>query len=433
MPNPLAVFIHTLSDRWRFLIGNPSDFTLEARVFHSISLGIVVLVTAYIPYDLFAGLYVAAPSCLVFAGIFGYEYYRSRFRGLPHRSLLFGLSGLVLLSVNYFANSGIEGSTDLIWPVYLLLLLTICPYRYHVTWVLIYLVVFGLVHVAEYLYPGLVQYPFRPGQGQFTDRITAFPIPVIGMTIVISLFKRNYDKERATVAQRDAEKARLLSILSHDLRAPFIQVGQYLELLEDASLSVDQRARMEHTLHQANDQALTLVTNLLYWSRSQLNGVTVNLAQLKLADTLENTLRIAQAQAMQKNIMLTQRIDPAISVIADVDMLQLVVRNLLQNAIKFTLVGGTISVDTDIVQGRCRLSVSDTGVGITDVQLKTLFSGAASPAYGTANEKGVGLGLQLCREFVEHQHGHISVESKPGEGSRFIIELPLVNNRVTHN
>lgn len=428
MTNPFITISRAVSLRWRMLIGNPSEFVLEARVFHSISLGIAILTTCYIPYDAFAGMYIASISSAVVAAFFGYEYYLSRFMGRPHRSFVFGLFGLVMLSINYFANSGIQGSTDLIWPVYLLMLLTICPLGKQLPWVAAYLIIFGLVHVAEYQHPEWVRYPFRPGRGQFTDRITAFPIPVLSMAIIIGLFRRNYERERAAVARRDAEKGRLLSILSHDLRAPFVQVGQYLELLGQNGLTPKERITMEQSLRKSNNQTLDLVTNLLYWSRSQLDGSTVHLTALPLADTLDSTLAIAGVLAWQKGITLKTDINPAIRLHADADMLQLVVRNLLQNAMKFTSSGGFISVAAIQIENRCRLTVSDTGSGIEPRQLATLFTGAATPTYGTANEKGVGLGLQLCHEFMERQGGSISVESEVGKGSKFSIELPVVTD-----
>lgn len=425
MSNTPYSFTRIVSQRWRVLVGNPSDFTLEARIFHSISLGLVLVAAIYIPYNLFAGLYIASLSCAILGGAFALEYYRSRFRLLPYRSFLFGLMGLVILSVNYFTNSGLQGSTDLVWPTYLMLLLTICPLSRQLAWVVTYLVAFGLVHVAAYKYPGLVRYPFHPGKGQFIDRITAFPIPVLGLAIMIGFFRRNYDKERATVAQRDIEKTRLLSILSHDLRAPFIQVMQYVELLSEESLSAEERTMMEQSLKKANNQTLSLITNLLYWSRSQLEGATVHITRLSLLAVLDDTLELATALATEKNIRMEQHIDSSIQVMGDADMLQLVVRNLLQNAIKFTRSGGVIRIESTIDHNNCRLTVSDTGTGIDPQQLKTLFFSSTKPTYGTANEKGVGLGLHLCREFIERQGGSISVESKVGEGSVFSIRLPL--------
>ncbi|MBL4676015.1 MAG: HAMP domain-containing histidine kinase [Mucilaginibacter sp.] len=321
--------IGQISSNWRTLIGQNTDFSLESRVFHSISLGMIMLTAVYVPYNLYAGLNIAALSCIIIGGFFFYQYYFSRFKSVPYRSFLFGLLGLIILPINYFINAGISGSTDLIWPAFLLLLLTICPKRYHITWVVTYLTVFVIVHLIEYQYPQLVQYPFHYGKGQFIDRITAFPMPVVGMAIVVGLFRRSYDHEKAKVEQRDAEKSRLLSILAHDFRAPLIQISHYLELLNEPSLLPADRSSMEQKLREANDQTLHLVTNLLHWSRSQLEGTSVNLVKLPLSDTLKNPMAITAVLAAHKNIGFTQNIDPNTNVSGDADMLQLVVRNVL--------------------------------------------------------------------------------------------------------
>ncbi|MBB6273822.1 hypothetical protein HDF26_004295 [Pedobacter cryoconitis] len=124
---------------WVELIGSPSMFSLESRIFHSICIGMIVLASLYVPYDISAGLYIAAISTFLIGLFFLHQYYYSRFRGKTHSCTLFGLIGLLLLSVNYFANSGIVGSTDLIWPAYLLLIFTISPYQQHLKWLVIYL------------------------------------------------------------------------------------------------------------------------------------------------------------------------------------------------------------------------------------------------------------------------------------------------------
>jgi len=429
MASSLFAFAQVTSQRvkvrWQLLRGNPSEFSLQARFFHSTSLCIILLAACYVPYDLFAGLFVAAISTFLRGSFFFYEFFRSRFLHRPYRSILFGLIGLLVFSINFFSNAGIEGSTDLIWPVYLLLLLTICPYRQYLAWVVVYLAVFAFIHLLAYFYPSLVSYPFRSGKNQLIDRITAFPIPVIATSIVIGLFRKSYDRERDMVKQRDEEKSRLLSILSHDLRAPFIQIQQYLEIIGDAELPATDRLEMEKILSRTNDQTLEMLTGLLYWSRSQLEGGTVHLAQLALSDTLANTMAIAGSLAAQKGIELQNHIDPSTRVTGDADMLQLVIRNLLQNAVKFTATGGSICVEAVPDGNILRLSVSDSGIGITPEKLATLFSGNTTSSHGTAGEKGVGLGLSLCREFVALQNGQITVESTPGKGSKFTIELPL--------
>lgn len=118
---PKSEFLKRVGSTWHWLIGNQAVFSLEARIYHSISVGLTLLIIIYAPYNLFAGLYVAAVSAVAIAGFFYYQYYNSRFRGREHSNAIFALAGLVLFSINYFSNSGINGSTDLIWPSYLLL------------------------------------------------------------------------------------------------------------------------------------------------------------------------------------------------------------------------------------------------------------------------------------------------------------------------
>ena len=146
-------FVDKINSSWYKLIGSSAAFSLEARIFHSISIGLVLLTTVYAPYNLFQGLYVASVSSIAIAIVFFLQYYNSRFRGKAYSTTLFALCGLVLFSVNYFSNAGIDGSTDLIWPSYLLLVLAIAPYRQHLVWVGVYITAFLILHIIEYNYP----------------------------------------------------------------------------------------------------------------------------------------------------------------------------------------------------------------------------------------------------------------------------------------
>jgi large-conductance mechanosensitive channel len=222
---------------WSELIGSPELFSLESRIFHSITLGLILLVSFYVPYNLYAKLYVGSLSALVFGLFFCYQYYYSRFKGKPHNSTLFGIVGILIFSINYFTNSGINGSTDLIWPIHLLLIFAISPYRHHAKWLIAYLVIFSVLHLFEYYYPHWVQHPFSVGKGQFIDRVTAFPIPVIVIYLIINFIRRSHDKEQKARAeetkavelskaqillqkdqleQSNIEKNKLMSIISHD-------------------------------------------------------------------------------------------------------------------------------------------------------------------------------------------------------------------------
>ena len=354
--------------------------------------------------------------------------------------------GIVIFGVNYFTNSGIDGSTDLIWPVHLLLVLAISPYHQHLRWVIIYLVSFLILHAVEYYYPYLVQHPFTAGKGQFIDRVTAFPLPVIAIYIVIKFIRRSYDAEkRATeekaiaieaskvqlLAQKDQleqsniEKNKLMSIISHDLRTPLMNVQNYLELLNEGEVDSDERPMLEMSLLKSTNSAMEMLSNLLNWSKSQMEGVKVNLMNVHLLEALISTLDMQKIQALTKDIILTFHIPPKLMVVADIDMLQLVLRNLISNAIKFTPPGGEIKVTATIVSQECKITVTDNGSGIPEAKQHKIFTIKSEATYGTNNEKGVGLGLVLCKEFIERQGGRIAFESREGQGSSFMIFIPL--------
>jgi len=451
----MSEFVKKMSDAWARVIGSSTIFSLEARIFHSISIGLVFLAAVYVPYNLFAGLYIAAISAVVLATLFYLQYYNSRFRGKAHSNTIFALTGIAIFSINYFSNSGINGSTDLIWPAYLLLVLAISPYRQHLLWVAAYITAFLIVHLIEYKFPGLVKHPFDLGKGEFIDRVTAFPMPVIATAIIIIFIRKSYDKERATteektatielrnkliVQQKDqleqsnAEKNKLLSIISHDMRAPFTHIQGYLHLLNQVEINSEERLILEKELLNATDQTIEMLSNLLYWSRSQMEGAAVDLMETDLLTILSKTIEIEKTLASKKHIDLSCQINAGTIVFADANMLQLVIRNIINNAIKFTPQGGLINIYTQVLTNECKIIVTDNGTGIDQDKKNTLFLMTSGSTFGTNNEKGVGLGLPLCKEFMERQGGHIEFESTLGKGSSFYISIPLASKAVVkHN
>lgn len=447
--SPIAVGLKSIKNKtlWADLIGSPILFSLESRIFHSICVALVMLDAFYIPYNLYAGLYVGSFSAFVFGVLFVYQYYLSRFKAKTHDTTIFALAGLIIFGINYFTNSGIDGSTDLIWPAYLLLVLAISPYKQHLRWLLVYLVSFIIIHFIEFRYPELVQHPFVPGKGQFIDRVTAFPIPVFVVYIIIRFIRRSYDIERQVAIEKtlavetskeqilaqneqleksNSEKNKLMSIISHDLRSPLINIQNYLRLLNESQVDDANRPMLEKALMQSTNGAVQMLSNFLQWSKSQMDGVSANLAALNLASVLQSTLEMETVNANKKSIALNSNIPPALMVFADADMLQLVVRNLISNAIKFTPIGGQINISAEQLANECQITISDNGNGIPLDKQEKIFSIKAESTYGTNNEKGIGLGLMLCKEFIEHQGGRIEFKSETGQGSSFFVFVQLV-------
>lgn len=430
---------------WSRLIGSPSIFRIESRIFHSISIGMILIAAIYVPYNFYAGLYIGSLSALILGLFFSYQYYYSRFHGKEHNSTLFGLAGILIFGVNYFSNSGIQGSTDLIWPAYLLLVFAISPYKQHIKWLIVYLLCFLILHTIEYYNPFLVKYPFDAGKGQFIDRVTAFPIPVLAIYVIINFMRRSHDKERQAAEEKtiaveiskaqillqkdqleesNIEKSKLMSIISHDLRAPLMNIQSYLTLLSENEVDSEMRPVLEKALLKSTNNAMDMFSNLLHWSKSQMEGSRVNLIEVNLLAMLSDTLEMEKMHALKKNISLDYNIPPQLIVIADVDMLQLVVRNLISNAVKFTPKGGNINIDAQLILGECRVTVRDNGNGISLDKQERIFSIKSDPEYGTDNERGVGLGLVLCKEYIERQGGRIGFESNLGLGSSFFVFIP---------
>ncbi|MEE1944871.1 ATP-binding protein [Pedobacter sp. KR3-3] len=452
--SPIAIGLRSIRNKtlWADLIGSPRMFSLESRIFHSICAALVLLDLFYIPYNLYAGLYVGSLSALIFGVLFIYQYYLSRFKAKTHNTSIFGLAGLIIFSINYFTNSGIDGSTDLIWPAYLLLALAISPYKQHLQWLITYVISFLIIHFIEFRYPNLVQHPFIAGQGQFIDRVTAFPIPVFVVYIIIRFIRRSYDAERQVAVEKtlaveiskeqilaqneqleksNSEKNKLMSIISHDLRSPLINIQNYLELLNESQVDDVNRPLLERALIQSTNGAVQMLSNFLHWSKSQMDGMNANLAAMNLGETLQGTIEMESVNAAKKNIALQVNIPASLLVFADADMLQLVVRNLISNAIKFTPTGGKINISTQQLANECQITISDNGKGIPEEKQQKIFSIKAQSTYGTNNEKGIGLGLMLCKEFIEHQGGRIAFKSTFGQGSSFFVFVQLVPQAET--
>jgi two-component system sensor histidine kinase/response regulator len=218
--------------------------------------------------------------------------------------------------------------------------------------------------------------------------------------------------------------------VAHDLRSPLASIQSYLELLTAYPLKEEEKKEIELKLLSLTKNTSNMMANLLSWSKSQLEGVRVNIQPLDLLKTLRDMLKVETSIAHEKNISLTYHIGENIYVEGDANMLLLVVRNLISNAIKFTPSGGNIQVMA-AVENDCKISIVDSGTGINESDQKYVFSLKAKSTFGTNNEKGVGLGLILCKEFTELQNGSVSFVSTPGKGTSFIVSIPLFNKHIT--
>jgi PAS domain S-box-containing protein len=222
-------------------------------------------------------------------------------------------------------------------------------------------------------------------------------------------------------------KDKFFSIISHDLRSPF---NSLLGLTEYISHSYDEMTPLEiknsiSNVYNSSKQVYNLILNLLEWSMIQSGRLTVNKSVINLSELGNEIINLYEEGANYKQLKLVNNMDQEILVYADKYMIDTIVRNFVSNSIKFTRPGGQITIKGIINGNNAEVSVTDTGIGINPEDQKNLFRiDEQTRRDGTANEKGTGLGLILCKEFIEKNNGVLWVESEEGKGSRFSFTVP---------
>lgn len=226
----------------------------------------------------------------------------------------------------------------------------------------------------------------------------------------------------------NATKDKLFSIIAHDLRSPFNNIIGCSELLIE-KVNDDTFTESEKYLNIINSSAnntLVLLDNLLNWAKSQIGKISFNPVKLIFSNIIMEVLKIEKPIAKAKNISLNYFTADEIEVYADENMLKIILGNLISNAIKFTKHGGEIRVFAILIKDWVEITISDNGIGMNEEKLQKLFNiSSNSSTIGTANEQGSGLGLLLCKEFIEKLQGEISIKSIEGKGSEFKFTVPL--------
>jgi two-component system sensor histidine kinase/response regulator len=416
-----------------YLIGKKTSFTLEGRIFHSVCLVALMGLAFCIPFNASLQLFrLVLFMTGIFLAIF-IIYCFSRFRNKTSAgiSILLLINNLMLI-INYYYNSGINGPSTIVFALSFLITVSIAPKKYFWLWLPLNMVIVLCLLFFEFKNPGMVKNTYPNVAAKFTDIGFTYVLCVAVILLITSFIRNSYYNEREITVQKtlaleasNDTKNKLLSILAHDLKEPLASIQGFLELLTEYKLEDSERLNMEKQLLSRTKDTAYILANVLSWTKGQMEAVQINLKPLPLKQTLYSTLHVMGGIAKEKGIELRHLINEEICVLGDRDMLQLVVRNLIMNAIKFTFAGGDIVVWARVQQNECIISVKDNGAGIPLEQQHAIFSPALKPTFGTGNERGVGLGLMLCKEFTELQGGQLSFKSEPGAGSTFTINLPM--------
>lgn len=250
-----------------------------------------------------------------------------------------------------------------------------------------------------------------------------------GFSWILYRNRQHLAQQKTELSLLNSTKDKLFAVLSHDLRSPVASLKNYLMLQDWGALSQAEFRDSTQQLGLQLNGVQSMLENVLDWSVSQMQGTSVRPESVRLHEAIERQIAGLRIVSDTKGLVVSNEVEAQAVVWADANHVSVIVRNLLQNAIKFTERGGKISLASRVMGREVELTVQDTGVGMSEASVQGLFSGSKTPSkLGTAMEQGTGLGLQLVKEMVEANGGTFGIESKLGVGTSFQIVLPQAHS-----
>ncbi len=428
-----------LLKRWiQFITGEFSEFSMENRAFNLVSGLVTLLLSFIIIANLILGYIDIALWITLMVVINSYLYFIARFRqNFKVASLTFAMLSYFMLGGAYFLNSGISGPIIYGFFMTLILNIVVTPRRFQPLWISLHIFIVPALFLMELYFPSGVQFQYLERGDQFIDHTITFVPCIIFMGILGIFLTSSYkfeqkaaemgrlqlQKKNEELEFSNKEKDRLFSIIGHDLNGPLNSIRAYLEMLDMDQLDPEDQAFLNNQLKGLTQNTSNLLNNLLNWSVR--NGLEdTELKPLHLANHLKEVINLMKPEADRKNIELVLEMeDEEVILLGESEMLHLVIRNLLNNAIKFSPTNAQIIITGKVENGKTLISVKDIGQGIPKEQQEAIFGSQVKPAIGTENEKGIGLGLVLCHDFVKAMKGSIEFESELNKGTKFTITL----------
>ena len=244
----------------------------------------------------------------------------------------------------------------------------------------------------------------------------------------VNKMKDEIDGQSNKLKQLNSTKDKFFSIIAHDLKNPFNSIAGFTDLMIENNEIYDQVKRLKFLkiIKGSTAKVSSLLDNLLIWASSQSGNLKFNPKNINLAQQVAGVISFLEIQAINKDISISNKVDKNIHLNADENMLDTILRNLVSNAIKFTQPKGEIQIYSSLKNDFVEVTVMDNGIGMTEDEIAVIFNiSEISSTLGTSNEQGSGLGLILCKDFVENHGGKIWVESEVNEGSEFKFTLPI--------
>lgn len=422
------------------LVGDNTDYSLEQRVFNFLCL--IGLVIFFLEFNI---NYIIGQTFLLFASILNFILCAIFYSiGIKRKSNSYIIQGFALamnfiFTINFLSGAGSGSPIIFVYLVLLFMTILMVPRNKVVLWGSVNVITVVALFLAEHFYPDLIKHPYSSDTSRVIDFVTAYII--VGVTIwVTTLFVRdNYINERNTVIEANHryelqniqleklnnEKAKLFSIVAHDIRAPLTTILGFLELLNIAELTDEEKSSMLSKLYDSTKSTSDMLVRVLNWSKIQLGGTVLEMRNIDVKASLSKELLSEIYAAKSKQISIEINLIDNIEIYADETLFGIIIRNLVNNAIKFTPEKGKIMIVSEVNDAFVTIKVIDDGIGLNQESKDNLFKLKSNTTFGTQNEKGLGLGLILSKEFIEMQNGKIWYESNEYKGSTFAVSFAL--------
>ena len=426
------------------MYGTEPQFDLGRQAFHQSCFmsGFALLVGILMAARVGNVLFIAVLFFCLF--ILAVGYWLSRFQGkFTFAMVLFAVAAYSTIGSSFFLSQGIEGGTSVISLLALCLFYASSRSEIHWLWTLLHGIIFTSLVGYDYYTDGLhiVDYPSE--SMRIIDLMLGYIVVIVFMFMTFRLIRRNHEKQSNKIEEQRKELeisktnleasniklTKLLSVLAHDVRNPLASIQSFLELLESGDeFSEEEKEMIMSDLLKMVKGTSTMLDDMVNWTKLQIKGDGAHFELNSLSDWLDKTINNLNEIAKTKGVRLKTSYDPSQKLYCDSILMTVVIRNIIQNAIKFTPSGKSISFEVTKKRHSMVFVIADEGVGMSQEDVAKLFSSKSSSKLGVRKEVGTGLGLLIVKEYVNAHEGKIEINSALGKGTKFSIFIPTDMN-----
>ncbi|WP_236252765.1 sensor histidine kinase KdpD [Echinicola sp. 20G] len=425
---------------WQKLTLSDQEQELESRIFNAVAIITIIYLKSMVIFNYVLSQYLLS-ALLFITSIIILGFYLA---GRSRKNYQWGIKVLAALSypilaLNFYLNDGIQGPTPYIFLMVHIIVLTLSERKTFWFWTIYNIVFFITLYFIHNFYPDLIANNYSSPEIKFLDQSLSYMACAIGMMAIISALKWNYQKQKIknelksvaltkanlNLHQNNEQKNKIIALISHDLKNPLLSITKILEMIKEGELSDEETKSIQEDLFIMASNTQKMAESILDWATVELKNTEPNYKRVNIKKKSEEVLNIYHNLAKQKGITLNTVFLGSIIITTDIDRLLLIIRNLLQNAIKFTPTEGKIDFSFNHKEHEIIIEVSDTGVGIPEHKLNSIFDMDFQSTEGTQTEKGTGFGLFICNENAKKIKGELNVQSEVGKGTTFTLSLPV--------